>query len=185
MMSRLYLFPLCSVTRTVWSSVRLETHVDKVLPANVAKDVWLCAAEAGYRECAYANDCHWACGSACRIQSVSRAIEPSSAVPYRRASQGMSFAPTSPQVHEMQSGLASFAFAIARPAGYQGDAFQASSPKNFQGRFWRPLFLSACGRHSVCDAPSYRTFAYSDRLSPSMLMGVGVIQSAPRIGYGP
>lgn len=53
----------------------------------------------------------------------------------------MSLAPTSRQVHEMQSGLASFAFAIARPAGYQGDAFQASSPKNFPGRFWRPLFF--------------------------------------------
>jgi hypothetical protein len=114
-----------------------------------------------------------------------RGVEPSSAVPYRRASQGMSLAPTSRQVHEMQSGLASFAFAIARPAGYQGDAFQASSPKNFPGRFWRPLFLPGRSRHSVSGAPSYRTFAYSDRLSSSMLMGVGVIQSAPRIGYGP
>ena len=183
MISRLYLFPLCSVTRTVWSSVRLDSHVDKVPATNAAKRVWLCVA--GYRECAYANDCHWTCGSACRIQSVSRAIEPSSAVPYRRASQGMSFAPTSRQVHEMQSGLASFAFAIAWPAGYQGDAFQASSPKNFPGRFWRPLFLPGRSRHSVAGAPSYRTFAYSDRLSSSMLMGVGVIQSAPRIGYGP
>jgi len=120
-----------------------------------------------------------------RIQSVSRAIEPSSAVPYRRASQGMSLAPTSGQVHQMQSGLANFAFAIARPAGYQGDAFQASSPKNFPGRFWRPFFLPKRSRHSVSGAPSYRTFAYSDRLPSSMLMGVGVIQSAPRIGYGP
>jgi len=97
----------------------------------------------------------------------------------------MSLAPTSRQVHEMQSGLASFAFAIARPAGYQGDAFQASSPKNFAGRFWRPLFLSERSRHLVSSALDYRTFAYSERLSSSMLMGVGVIQSAPRIGYGP
>lgn len=97
----------------------------------------------------------------------------------------MSLAPTSRQVHEMQSGLDRFAFAITRPAGYQGDAFQASSPKNFQGRFLRPIFLSEGGRHSLVGAPSYRRFAYSDRLSSSMLMGVGVIQSAPRIGYGP
>lgn len=61
MMSRLYLFPLCSVTKNVWSSVRRETHVDKVPAESIAKRVWLCAAEAGYRECAYANDCHWAC----------------------------------------------------------------------------------------------------------------------------
>ena len=89
-----------------------------------------------------------------------------------------------PQVHEMQSGLASFAFAIVQPAGYQGDAFQASSPKTFQGRFWRPLFLPERSRHSVL-VLRYRRLAYSDRLSSSMLIGVGVIQSAPRIGYGP
>jgi len=61
MMSRLYLFPLCSVTKNVWSSVRLETHVDKVPATNAAKRVWLCVAEAGYRTCAYANDCRRAC----------------------------------------------------------------------------------------------------------------------------
>lgn len=81
-----------------------------------------------------------------RIQSVSRAIEPSSAMPYSRASQGMSLAPTSRQVHEMQSGLASFAFAIAPPAGYQGDAFQASSPKTSRVAFGGPFFcLHAAG----------------------------------------
>ena len=69
-----------------------------------------------------------------------RAIEPSSAVPYRLASQGMSLAPTSRQVHEMQSGLASFAFAIARPAEYEGDAFQASSPKTSRVAFGGPFF---------------------------------------------
>ena len=103
-------------------------------------------------------------------------------VPHHRAREGMSLAPTCCQVHEMQSRLDRFAFAIARPAGYQGDAFQASSPKTSRVAFWRPLFLSARGRHSVSGAPSYRTFAYSDRLSSSMLIGVGVIQSAPRIG---
>ena len=97
----------------------------------------------------------------------------------------MSSAPTFGQVHEMQFVSDRFAFAIVRPSGYQGDAFQASSPKNFQGRFWRPIFLSERCRHSVSSAPRYRTLAYIDRLSPSMLIGVGVIQSAPRIGYGP
>ena len=78
-------------------------------------------------------------------------------------------------------------FALAtRTVSPQKDlAFQASSPKNFPGRFWRPLFLPGRSRHSVSSAPSYRTFAYSDRLLTSMLMGVGVIQSAPRMGYGP
>jgi hypothetical protein len=84
----------------------------------------------------------------------------------------------------MQSGLDRFAIAIARPAGYQGDAFQASSPK-LLGSLLAALFLSEPNRHSVFDAPSYRTFAYSERLWSSMLMGVGVIQSAPQVGYGP
>lgn len=52
----------------------------------------------------------------------------------------MSLAPTFRQVHEMQSGLARFAFAIAQPAGYQGDAFQASSPKTLRVAFGGPLF---------------------------------------------
>jgi hypothetical protein len=39
MMSRLYLFPLCSVTRAVWSSVRLDTHVDKV-PAGTLRSAF-------------------------------------------------------------------------------------------------------------------------------------------------
>lgn len=84
----------------------------------------------------------------------------------------------------MQSGLDRFAIAIARPAGYQGDAFEASSPK-LLGSLLAALFLSEPNRHSVFDAPSYRTFAYSERLWSSMLMGVGVIQSAPQVGYGP
>lgn len=71
-----------------------------------------------------------------------RASQPSLVAPCRQAGQVMSLAPTSRQVHEMQSGLNKFAFAIARPAGYQGDAFQASSPKNFPGRFWRPPFFA-------------------------------------------
>lgn len=84
-MSRLYLFPLCSVTKTVWSSVRLETHVDKVPARNAAKRVWLCVVEAGYRTCAQANDCPRACDQVCGIQTVSsrcrtfvsRALSPS------------------------------------------------------------------------------------------------------------
>ena len=60
-MSRLYPFPLCSVTRSVWSSVRLETHMDKVPAGNAVKRVWLCAAEPGYGACAYADDCHRVC----------------------------------------------------------------------------------------------------------------------------
>jgi hypothetical protein len=40
----------------------------------------------------------------------------------------------------MQSGLASFAFAIARPAEYEGDAFQASSPKTSRVAFGGPFF---------------------------------------------
>lgn len=86
-----------------------------------------------------------------------RGVEPCKYCPCHRASQGTSLALTCRQVHELQSGLARFAFAIARPAGYQGNAFQASSPKNFQGRFWRPLFLPERGQHSVSGGPRYRT----------------------------
>jgi hypothetical protein len=183
-MSRLYLFPLCSVTRTVWSSVRLETHVDKVPARNAAKRV-------GYaprsRATARARMRATVVGHAISVRDPARFLRCRTFVnaALSSSSSGNEFGSTCCQVHEMQSGLDRFAFAIARPVGYQGDAFQASSPKNFQGRFWRPLFLSERGRHSVSGAPSYRTFAYSDRLSSSMLIGVGVIQSAPRIGYGP
>ena len=125
---------------------------------------------------------------AIKVRDPDRFLAVSSLVDTARVielARGTSLGPTFLQVHEMQSRLARFAIAIARPAGYQGDAFQASSPKNFPGRFWRPLFLSERGRHLVSSALDYRTFAYSERLSSSMLMGVGVIQSAPQVGYGP
>ena len=146
MMSRLYLFPLCSITRAVWSSVRLDTHVDKVLPANVAKRVWLCAAEAGYRTCAYPNDCRQACDQCAGSRPFPRSVEPRRYRPCHRASHGTSLAPTFLQVHEMQSRLARFAFAITWPAGYQSDAFQASSPKTSRVAFRGPFFcLDAAG----------------------------------------
>lgn len=96
----------------------------------------------------------------------------------------MNLATTFCQVHEMQSRLDRFAFAIALPGGYQGDAFQASSPKTSRVAFGGPFFCLNPGR-SAYPVLRYRTLAYSDLLSSSMLMGVGVIQSAPRIGYGP
>lgn len=45
------------------------------------------------------------------------------------------------QVHEMQSRSDKFAFAIAQPAGYQGYAFQASSPKTSRVAFGGPFFV--------------------------------------------
>ena len=61
-------------------------------------------------------------------------------VPHHRAREGMSLSPTFRQVHEMQSGLARLAFAIVRPAGYQQDAFQASSPTTSRVAFRGPFF---------------------------------------------
>jgi len=52
----------------------------------------------------------------------------------------MSLATTVRQVHELQSGLDRFAFAITWPAGYQSDAFQASSPKTSRVAFGGPFF---------------------------------------------
>jgi hypothetical protein len=88
------------------------------------------------------------------------------------------------QVHEMQSRLARFAIAMPGLRDTKVTPFRHPLPK-LPGSLWRPLFLSERRRHSVSGALGYRTFTYNERLSSSMLMGVGVIQSAPRIGYGP